>query len=581
MISKTVDHAEAVGEEEMTWLAVEITNAKNSLIREHGFSPSQLLFGMVPKGYGEIVRNGEPCAYHFDVGVEGSQVARRTRLRHNARQAFVQAQASEMLSRTARNKTRPWKEPQLRDSCFFFRELRKKGVRGSIPTWLGPALVVGKQGSNLWLAFGGRCYLVFQEHAREAVGEEILFGRPEVQEALALFQKGNHKGEGKYIDLTGEPIPDDGSLDDLVGDDAVLDSDDEMANVVEPEVRPKARQPPSELLELGKTLGWMEDMAGNPVNSARHAYGFRTPEPGMDVAKWKYRTSWGFIGGSWYLLENDLPWQQLEDTNGLIPGGPAQVLITVFRGRTRKEICLDSVPECMKKQRTEQVFVTMQNKKAQRALDKEIPYRKISMEQLPEFQAAIDKEWKSWVSFDAATPLSLEESAQVIKSKPERVLRSRYVLRDKHAGLLTPEGNKMPLKAKARLCIQGQHDPDSASGLLKLDAPKIQHTSLMVFLHCVISFGWVSNWFSGDISSAFLQGKPTEGEPLFMYQPKQGISGLVQNQILRLNKPVYGRPDAPRAWYDALSEFIMSELHYERSLIDPALFIKDAPRVMP
>ena len=37
---------------------------------------------------------------------------------------------------------------------------------------------------------------------------------------------------------------------------------------------------------------------------------------------------------------------------------------------------------------------------------------------------------------------------------------------------------------------------------------------------------------------------------------------------------MYGRPDAPRAWYIALSEFIMDEMKYERSVIDPALFIR-------
>ena len=93
-------------------MGIEITGAKNSLIREHGFSPSQLLFGREPRYYGEIVRNGEPCSFHFEVGNSGSQVARRMRFRYNARQSFVQAQASEMLNRTARNKTRPWVDPK-------------------------------------------------------------------------------------------------------------------------------------------------------------------------------------------------------------------------------------------------------------------------------------------------------------------------------------------------------------------------------------------------------------------------------------------------------------------------------------
>ena len=56
---------------------------------------------------------------------------------------------------------------------------------------------------------------------------------------------------------------------------------------------------------------------------------------------------------------------------------------------------------------------------------------------------------------------------------------------------------------------------DCLSGDVKLDAPTIQHSSFMTFLHCVVSFGWVANLRNGDISSAFLQGEETQGEPLY------------------------------------------------------------------
>ena len=36
---------------------------------------------------------------------------------------------------------------------------------------------------------------------------------------------------------------------------------------------------------------------------------------------------------------------------------------------------------------------------------------------------------------------------------------------------------------------------------------------------------------------------------------------------------MYGRPDAPRAWYEQISNFIMNEMGYERSILDPALFV--------
>ena len=81
------------------------------------------------------------------------------KLRNEAKLAFVKAQANEMLNQTARNKTRPWHEPQTGDKCFFFHEFRKKGVSGMVKGWYGPALVVGHQGqSNLWIVFGGKVF---------------------------------------------------------------------------------------------------------------------------------------------------------------------------------------------------------------------------------------------------------------------------------------------------------------------------------------------------------------------------------------------------------------------------------------
>ena len=51
------------------------------------------------------------------------------------------------------------------------------------------------------------------------------------------------------------------------------------------------------------------------------------------------------------------------------------------------------------------------------------------------------------------------------------------------------------------------------------------------------------------------------------------MPGIQPNQILRLKRPVYGRPDAPRAWYEQISKFIIHDMGYTRSILDPALFV--------
>ena len=571
MLSKVIKEADVKTPQHMVWVAEEVTHAKNMLVREHGFSPSQLLFGKEPRCFGEIEANGTQCAYHFSVGDRGSQVARRMKMRQEARLAYIKCQADRMLQQTARNKTRPWKEPQIGDKCFFFHEFRKKGV-GMVKGWHGPALVVGLQGqSNIWIVFGGKCYLIAQEHCREAVGEEALFGRPEVQEALALF-KSEGQGANTYVDLTSQQKPVSQDLD-LPIQDVVLDSDDEMIPDEQYHANPnRFGKIPDEFLGMSKSTGWKEDSLGNPVHIGYKACAMKVPGENLDMTMWPFRTTWGLNSGKWRLIEDEIRWSSLEDPQDLIPSGPMDILVTIFGKRTRKQTCLDDVPVSVKRQRAN-VFVCTSSRKAQKALDKEIPYSKIPETHKEQYKLAEAKEWQSWLDYQATEALSLEETKGVLERVPERVLKSRFVYRNKNAGLIDSNGKPLEVKAKARLCVQGQNDPDCMTGEVKLDAPTVQHATFLTFLHYVVSFGWVNFWRNGDISSAFLQGEPCKGEPLYMFQPERGLPGLEQGRILKLLRPVYGRPDAPRAWYEAISGFIMNDMGYERSILDPALFI--------
>ena len=82
----------------------------------------------------------------------------------------------------------------------------------------------------------------------------------------------------------------------------------------------------------------------------------------------------------------------------------------------------------------------------------------------------------------------------------------------KNAGLLDPVGNPLPVKAKARLVIHGQHCPDNAQGLVRTDAPTVHRTAVSVFLQLVCR------------SLPFLRGKPREvEEPLFFEPPSRGL----------------------------------------------------------
>ena len=159
-------------------------------------------------------------------------------------------------------------------------------------------------------------------------------------------------------------------------------------------------------------------------------------------------------------VEDEVKWANLEDSSELIPGGPADILISVFKGRTRKQICLDDVPGSFKKPRVgHSVLLNTSRRKKQKALDKEIPYGKIKPSDREAYAQAEAKEWASWLQYDAVEPLSVEESKKVVQLTPERVIKCRFVYRNKNAGLVDENGESLGIRAKARLCVQGQNDP--------------------------------------------------------------------------------------------------------------------------
>ena len=436
--------------------------------------------------------------------------------------------------------------------------------------------MVGIQGSNAWVAVGGRCFLVAGEHLREACGDEKHYGDPQIQKAIALFKKVPQEATFEDLTLQSDPTEEPMEVEKhSFAQELAVEVGDSQEGV---------SALPESFRRLVSKVGWQSDLAGNPVVVSHRAWAFRTPESKYEPHRFPYRTTWGRYDGVWMCLEKEVKWMDLENPNAYLPRTPAEMLITVFQGRTKREICLEDVPISMKKQRgtgsqPHQVNVLHHGKvlgknKLKRMMDKEIPYEKIPQRERELYQEAEEKEWSSWQQYDSCEILSEEESNRVLRETPSRVLPSRYVYRNKNAGLVDEQGKALPTRAKARLCLQGHLCPDARTGQVQVDSPTVERVSTMLFLHLAVSHGWAKNWFIGDISNAFLQGAPLIGkEPMYMKPPKQGLKGVKPTQLLKLLKPVYGRPDAPRAWYEELARVLTGELGFCKSAIDPAVFM--------
>nr|GFC66050.1 copia protein [Tanacetum cinerariifolium] len=77
--------------------------------------------------------------------------------------------------------------------------------------------------------------------------------------------------------------------------------------------------------------------------------------------------------------------------------------------------------------------------------------------------------------------------------------------------------------------------------------------------------------FQMDVKTTFLNG-PLK-EEVFVQQPDGFVDPDFLNHVYRLKKALYGQKQAPRAWYDKLSSFLI-EHHFTKGIVDPTLFTR-------
>jgi len=88
---------------------------------------------------------------------------------------------------------------------------------------------------------------------------------------------------------------------------------------------------------------------------------------------------------------------------------------------------------------------------------------------------------------------------------------------------------------------------------LETFSPVVKPTMILV-LTIVVSYGW--NIHQLDVHNAFLNG--ILQEEVYMAQPPGFVDSAMSSHVCCLHKSLYGLKQAPRAWYNRLSEFLLS-----------------------
>ena len=122
-------------------------------------------------------------------------------------------------------------------------------------------------------------------------------------------------------------------------------------------------------------------------------------------------------------------------------------------------------------------------------------------------------------------------------------------------------------KYKARFCLRGDKQIIGVD-VFETYAPVVQWSSVRLCFILSVILGLSSRQV--DYTNAFVQTQVKS--PMFVELPKGFESNGDDDNILQLNKNLYGSRDAPLAWFEALKHSLESR-GFKASDIDPCLFI--------
>nr|GEW27519.1 copia protein [Tanacetum cinerariifolium] len=141
-------------------------------------------------------------------------------------------------------------------------------------------------------------------------------------------------------------------------------------------------------------------------------------------------------------------------------------------------------------------------------------------------------------------------------------IRTKWVYRNKkdETGII--------VRNKARLEAQG-HRKEEGIDYDEVFAPVAQIEVIKIFLAFASFMGFIV--YQMDVKSAFLYG--IIEEVVYVSQPLSFIDRQFSNKVYKVEKALYGLHQAPRAWYETLSTFLLQN-GYRRGTINKTLFIK-------
>ncbi|GJX92348.1 putative ribonuclease H-like domain-containing protein [Tanacetum coccineum] len=144
----------------------------------------------------------------------------------------------------------------------------------------------------------------------------------------------------------------------------------------------------------------------------------------------------------------------------------------------------------------------------------------------------------------------------------KRAIGTKWVFRNKK------DERGIVIRNKARLVAQG-YTQEEGIDYDEVFAPVARIKAIRLFLAYALFKDFVV--YQMDVKSAFLYGKIEE--EVYVCQPPGFEDPDFPDRVYKVEKALYGLHQAPRAWYETLSTYLLDN-EFQRGKIDKTLFIK-------
>ncbi|GKB41815.1 retrovirus-related pol polyprotein from transposon TNT 1-94 [Tanacetum coccineum] len=124
------------------------------------------------------------------------------------------------------------------------------------------------------------------------------------------------------------------------------------------------------------------------------------------------------------------------------------------------------------------------------------------------------------------------------------------------------------LKNNAQLVARGYHQEEGID-FEESFAPVARLDAIQIFLAYAAHMNMII--YQMDVKTAFFNS--ILREEVYVCQPDGFVDQDKLNHVYKLNKAIYGLKQAPHAWYDLLSKFLLSQ-EFSKGTVDPTLFIR-------